>query len=103
MTIHFAAARPAASTLALHLSRPRVALKAANDNGEPLRHDGLLRHALKLFADHGLGAAEEARTRAERAFFAGDSEGYRHWLAICRTLDRRIAAGIATRVNNRSR
>jgi hypothetical protein len=99
MTIHFAAARPPVSALGAYLFRPRVALQAANDNGEPLRHDGVLRDALKLFAEHGLGAAEVARTRAERAYFAGDSAGYRRWLGICRTLDRRVAACVATRVS----
>jgi hypothetical protein len=103
MTINFAAARPSVSSLGAYLFRPRIALQAANDNGEPLRHDGVLRDALKLFADFGLGAAEEARGRAERAFFAGDSDGYRRWLGICRTLDRRVAACFAVEVSGRSR
>lgn len=102
MTINFAAARPAVCTLGAYLFRPRIGLQAANDNGEPLRHDGVLRDALKLFAEYGLGAAEEARTRAERAFFAGKSEDYRRWLGICRTLDRRVAACVAVRVTTRS-
>lgn len=103
MTIAHAPVRSAVSILGATLFRPRIALQAANDNGEPLRHDGVLREALKLFADHGLGAAEEARTRAERAFFAGDSAEYRRWLGVCRTLDRRVAACVAAQVNNRSR
>ncbi len=103
MSSHFAAARPAVSALGAYLFRPRIALQAANDNGEPLRHDGVLRDALKLFAEYGLGAAEEARSRAERAFFAGNSEGYRRWLGICRTLDRRVAACVAAEVNSRAR
>jgi hypothetical protein len=103
MTIHFAAARPAVSAPGAYLFRPRIALQAANDNGEPLQSNGVLRDALKLFAEFGLGAAEEARTRAEHAFFAGDSEGYRRWLGICRTLDRRVAASAAIEVNRRTR
>jgi hypothetical protein len=103
MTIHFAAARPSVSALGAYLFRPRIALQAANDNGEPLHNNGVLRDALMLFADYGLGAAEEASSRAERAFFAGDSEGYRRWLGICRTLDRRVAACIAVEVNSRAR
>jgi hypothetical protein len=103
MTINFAAARRPVSSLGTSLFRPRIALQAANDNGEPLRRDGVLRDALMLFAEFGLGAAEEARTRAERAFFAGDSEGYRRWLGICRTLDRRVAACVGAEVSNRSR
>ena len=103
MTIQFAAARPAVSSLGAYLFRPRIALQAANDNGAPLRQNEALRDALKLFADYGLGAAEEARGRAERAFFAGDSQGYRRWLGICRTLDRRVAAGVAAEVSKRPR
>lgn len=103
MTIQFAAARTPVSSLGAYLFRPRIALQAANDNGEPLRHDGVLRDALKLFAEFGLGAAEEARTRAEHAFFAGNSQGYRHWLGICRTLDRRVAACVAVGVNTHAR
>jgi hypothetical protein len=97
MTITSAAARPALSRLSLRLSPPPRALRAANDNGEPLRGDATLRDALQLFAEFGLGAAEEARTRAERAFFAGNSASYRRWLAICRTLDRRVAACVVPR------
>ncbi len=103
MTIQFAAARRPVSALGATLFRPRIALQAANDNGEPLRHDGVLRDALKLFAAHGLGAAEEARSRAEAAFFAGNSADYRRWLGICRTLDRRVAACVAASVSNRAR
>lgn len=103
MTIHFAAARPAVSALGAYLFRPRIALQAANDNGEPLCNDSVLRDALKLFAECGLGAAEEARARAERSFFAGDSQGYRRWLGICRTLDRRVAASVAVEVTSRAR
>lgn len=103
MTIPFTAARAAVSALGTHVFRPRIALQAANDNGEPLLHDTVLRDALKLFAAFGLGAAEQARARAERAFFAGNSADYRRWLAICRTLDRRVAAGIAAGVNSRAR
>jgi hypothetical protein len=103
MTIHFAAARPAVSALGAYVFRPRIALQAANDNGEPLRRNGVLREALMLFADYGLGAAEEARTRAERAYLAADSEGYRRWLGICRTLDRRVAASVAQSITARAR
>ena len=103
MTINFAAARPPVFALGAYLFRPRIALQAANDNGEPLRDDAVLLDALKLFADYGLGAAEEARARAERAFFAADSAGYRRWLGICRTLDRRVAAQVGGGVTGRAR
>ena len=65
---------------------------AANDNGEAEVSDRLLHAALRHFAQHGLGAAREARDQAEKAFFAGDRTAYDWWIAICRTLDRRIAA-----------
>ena len=88
MTIHFAASRtPSSSPL----------LRAANDNTLVRPNDGLLRDALKHFAEHGLGAAEAAQSNAEDAFFAGDREEYRRWSEICRTLDRRMAAAMASR------
>jgi len=66
--------------------------RASNDNGPAETSDRLLHAALRHFAEHGLGAAREAREQAEKAFFAGDRESYDWWIAICRTLDRRIAA-----------
>lgn len=88
----------------LSVQRQHVgALQAANDNDRALvatetfgrRQDTppehLLRAALRHFAEHGLGAARAARKQAERAFFAGDRKAYDHWLAITRTLDRRLA------------
>jgi len=64
---------------------------AANDNGYLETSDRLLHAALRHFSEHGLGAAREARDQAERAFFAGDRQSYDWWLAVCRTLDRRMA------------
>jgi hypothetical protein len=52
----------------------------------------MLHAALRHFAEHGLGAARAARRQAEAAFFAGDRQTYDWWLAVCRTLDRRLAA-----------
>lgn len=105
MPIRFAAARTA-----LHLSlaprlRARLIRRAANDNRRDLSgaHDPLLRDALKHFAAHGLGAADTARQAAERAFFAGDRQGYDYWLGICRTLDRRMAGALAARVDRPAR
>jgi len=77
--------------------------RAANDNDFAAVHYGtpclgksappehLLRAALRYFSEHGLGAARAARKQAECAFFNGDRAGYDHWLAITRTLDRRLA------------
>lgn len=97
MTTHFAAVqRPDHRAFAFVFSPP-VPGEAANDNGlEPLNAT-LLRAALKHFARYGLGAAENARAEAERAFFADDREGYRRWLGICRALDRRMASTLRAR------
>jgi len=103
MPIHFAAATPYASAFIARGSKVRLRSRAANDNAVRIGQDPLLRDALKHFAAHGLGAAEEARAQAERAFFRGDREGYRHWLAICRTLDRRIATNLARRIEKQPR
>jgi hypothetical protein len=64
----------------------------ANDQGHGLGRDLLLRETLRHFAAFGLQAAERARDNAETAFFAGRKRDYHHWMAICRTLDRRMAA-----------
>ncbi len=83
----------AASTRVLHR---RAISCAANDNTFAREtceaEDQILRAALRHFAQSGLGAARSARAHAEAAFFAGDRPGYDWWLAITRTLDRRLAA-----------
>ena len=63
-----------------------------NDNGGDRPSDAMLHAALRHFAEHGLAAAHRARKQAEAAFFAGDRQGYRWWLEICRALDRRMAS-----------
>ncbi|WP_054530219.1 hypothetical protein [Erythrobacter sp. SG61-1L] len=108
MTIHFAAAegrllpnlntvraratmgRPANDNIAL---RPDAARDSAAD---PVAERAILHAALRQFAQHGIGAADHARNQAERAFFSGDRETYRWWLGVCRTLDRRMAARLAS-------
>jgi hypothetical protein len=100
MTIRFAPARPLARLHGVRLDA-RVRGRAANDNAAAtsvLGHSAELRAALKHFAQHGLGAARVAQANAERAFFYGDRQAYLHWLGICRTLDRRMASTLATRV-----
>lgn len=105
MSIHFAASRRLpGSALAWHLVLPR-SLRAENDNhGEGLPgliDNPLLRATLEHFAAHGLAAAAQARSHAEDAFAGADAEGYRHWAAVCRLLDRRMASSLAR--NRRSR
>ncbi len=90
MTIHFAAARTAALSPIAQVLAFRRCGPAANDNCE-LASAEVLRAALYHFAKYGIGAAREARGRAEAAFFAGNRSEYDHWLEICRQLDRRMA------------
>ena len=100
MPIHFAAARnPSNARACSPIARALVARaveRVANDNGpgdhsKALSNDRMLRAALRHFAEHGLGAAREARAFAEEAFYAGDTQAYEWWLGITRTLDRRLA------------
>lgn len=99
MPLRFAAALPVAATLSGKAQQRRMAGRAANDNTFGAGHDVLLRDALKHFAKHGLSAASVARREAERAFFDGDRASYTHWLGICRTLDRRLAAAVSTELD----
>ena len=73
---------------------------AVNDNGADPRGEALLRAALRLFADHGLGAGHRAQIEAEAAFFSGNRERYRWWLAVTRTLDRKLAVELAGRMGS---
>ncbi|MCB2060504.1 MAG: hypothetical protein R3E09_10770 [Novosphingobium sp.] len=98
MTIRFAAAnRGFFNTFVAPMFVPPVPLGAANDNVYGTSSDRLLKAALRHFAEHGLCAAEHARENAEHAFFSGDRAGYRWWLAICNTLDRRMADAVSAR------
>ena len=104
MTLRFAAARPAALTSYLARTQVvRIVARAANDNGDGARHDEILRAALKHFASLGLAAASDARDRARKAHFAGRPNDYRHWLGICRALDRRMAVALSTNLAGRKR
>lgn len=98
MSIHFAAAQNAErSIVGRVLLCPAVAF-AQNDNGPVLGKEApseaVLRAALKHFATHGLGAARDARSKAQEAFFADDRPAYNWWLSITRTLDRRLATDV---------
>ena len=98
MSIHFAAARRLpGSVLAQYLTMPQ-SMQAVNDNhgdgARALIDNPLLRATLEHFAAHGLAAATQARTLAEDAFLSDDADGYRHWIAVCRMLDRRMAIGM---------
>ena len=97
MTIRFAAADRGGNPVIARVLCPALVLHPANDNTRNVADTRLIKAALRHFAAHGLSAAERARDNAESAFFAGDSESYRWWLAICRTLDRRMADAVAAR------
>ena len=98
MTIHFAAARNGSgSPLARALKMPAIG-EAMNDNGQENGDPRLVHAALRHFGECGMGAARQAYLQAEAAFFAGDRASYDWWLAICRTLDRRLAAEFARKV-----
>ena len=101
MTLPSRAAPPARAGACLaRLTPAALAGEIANDNGADPQGDALLRAALRLFADHGLGAGHRAQTEAEAAFFCGNRERYRWWLAITRTLDRKLAVELAGRMGS---
>lgn len=83
---------------ALRLRALRVP-RAANDNGAALaasktgandsdaHDDALLEAALRLFAAHGLSAAQRACEAAQIAADGGDAASAEWWIAVCATLD----------------
>ena len=101
MSVHFAAACSSRISAISRIRRARMPLDAANDNGGGVGGERLLKAALRHFAEHGLGAAERARENAEAAFFAGDREQHRWWMAICTALDHRMSAAVAFRAAGR--
>ncbi|HCF25604.1 MULTISPECIES: hypothetical protein [unclassified Novosphingobium] len=104
MTLRFAAARPVAlPSYLVRAQQGRITARAANDNGDSESRSNVLRAALQHFAKLGLAAAADARDQARTAHFAGDRAGYLHWLAICRTLDRRMATALASNLAKRAK
>jgi hypothetical protein len=99
MTIRFAAAQSGDRGFVTRFIASSVPLRAANDNDWNLARDRVVQGALRHFARHGLAAAQVAQDNAEDAFFAGDRNGYRWWMAICRTLDRRMASAVGHRAD----
>ncbi len=89
----------AVARLALLMPSPGPGL-AVNDNGADPQGEALLRAALRLFADHGLGAGHRAQIEAEASFFSGNRDSYRWWLAVTRTLDRKLAVELAGRMGS---
>ncbi|MBX7457171.1 hypothetical protein K3152_02830 [Qipengyuania sp. 1NDH17] len=92
MSVRFAAARDIArSPIARVLNRGEIEL-AANDHDEL---EGFMSEttvaALRHFGEFGLRAVEVAAHNAQVAAAAHETEDYRHWLGICRALDRQAA------------
>lgn len=92
-----AASAPGRRALFRPSTAARVLPLAANDDVSDSDGQDLLRAALRMFASHGLGAARRAQVAAEDAFFRGDSDSYRWWLAVTRTLDRKLAVDLGAR------
>lgn len=94
MTIRFAAPRYSLAARMHPREISRACRRPANDNADEPPFEAMLQAALRHFANHGLAAARRARLHAEAAAAAGDTQSYQWWLAICRTLDRRMACQI---------
>jgi GH25 family lysozyme M1 (1,4-beta-N-acetylmuramidase) len=96
MSIRFApAVRHCASRLTPRQVRARQVL-AANDNTLRQVRADALHAALRHFARHGMAAARIAGEQAAAALAANDPAGHALWLDICKTLDRRTAAQVAS-------
>lgn len=101
MSIRFAAAkRPCRTRMAPRQVR-FVVRQAANDNALRQIRSDALHAALRHFDQHGMAAARVAGEQAQAALIAGDANGHSLWLDICRTLDRRTAAQVASLAANR--
>ncbi len=106
MPIHFAAAENRSQPRLSRAQAKAAIMSPANDNASTaeLQHNQkVLKAALRHFAANGMGAAQDAQARAERAFFKGDREGYQWWLAVCRTLDRRLAEALSSKANRKTK
>ncbi len=101
MSIRFAARNPALRTRIRPSSGSLAFPRAANDNSDGLTGNGAtggsasnetgLTAALRHFARHGLGAAQEAHDEALAAFVQGNEQEFAHWRNICAALDGRLA------------
>lgn len=98
MTIHFAAARNSRFMPSSRFAIRAVFSIAANDNHPDDGIEPIVHTALRYFAQHGLGAAKQARDEAKEAFFANDRQSYDRWMSICRTLDKCVARQLAREV-----
>ena len=95
MSLRFAARRNGNDAFVARILTPAFPRGAANENGRAIGDlmgdPDVLRATLLHFARHGLASAEIARRQAEVSRAKGDDTTFRHWLAVCRQLDRRLA------------
>lgn len=102
MSLRFAPSRQGNDALLARMLTPAQLKRPANDNGRAigdlLADPDTMRATLLHFARHGLAAAEVARSEAEAALASGDEDGWRHWLAVVRQLDRRLARRLEGKV-----
>jgi hypothetical protein len=99
LTIRIATSRKAYGQLVNSLAGATMALLPANDNtpesDNDAGDDAMLGEALRYFAKHGLRAAQCAAEEAGEALAVGDDDAHDWWMAICRTLDPRLADRMA--------
>lgn len=102
MPLHFAAARSASHSPVARALAKRAVRRAANDNpgGAGKGETRVLHAALRHFAEHGLRAAEEAASMAERAWRSGEPEACRWWTEVCHKLDRKLAVDLKRRTSS---
>ena len=94
MPIRFAASLKRTSCRMRREQARALRFRPANDNRGKEVARPHLHAALRLFARHGMAAADHARQQALAAAEADDRQGFEWWLEICRALDRRMASNI---------
>ena len=101
MPVSFAPVRSAGRSAFAPLLQPLATATPANDDHDKAGDD-TLHAALRHFAVHGLGAARAACAEVEAAWLQNDHLGAETWLAICRALDKRLAADLESRIAQRN-
>lgn len=91
MSHNNAATRPVGASILARTNFGWAIGTPANDSSLAQPEDGIgavTTAALLHFAEHGLGAARDARAQAELAFAAKDELAFEHWRSVCHTLDK---------------
>lgn len=98
--LHWDRNRNSVRPRALRVPRPvndngaAIAARKTGANDSLAHDDALLAAALRLFAAHGLSAAQRACEAAEIAADGGDSSGAEWWIAVCGMLDGPMAKAL---------